>query len=126
MPRERIVERGSTNTLENVVFALPRMEGRVNLENVESVVVVTEWYHCRRAMMTLKRHLPVGIRYYAATYEPRGVGRADWWRSDEAARRVLKAWVRTPRYLATEDIEEIHEHGGPSSRMGHRRPGGRR
>ena len=88
------------------------MEGRVNLEDVESVVVVTEWYHCRRAMMTLKRHLPVGIRYYAATYEPRGVGRADWWRSDEGARRVLKEWAPTPRYLPTGDIEEIHAHGG--------------
>ncbi len=59
MPPERIiVESESTNTLENVVFALPEIESRVALETIGSMFVVTKWYHGRRAMMTLKRHLP--------------------------------------------------------------------
>ena len=63
VPRERvIVERSSTNTLENVTRALPLIADSIELECIEAVVVVAKWYHCRRATMTLKRHLPAGIR----------------------------------------------------------------
>ena len=62
--------------------------------------------------MPLKRHLPAGIRYFAAMYEARGAGRADWWQSEEGARRVLKEWDRMPRYLTTGDIGEIDEDEG--------------
>ncbi len=47
-----IVEDTSTNTLENVI-------------------VVAKWFHCRRAMMTLKRHMPLGVRYFTCMYAPK-------------------------------------------------------
>ena len=110
VPRECIiVESQSTNTLENVVFALPEIEKRVDLEEVESIVVVTKWYHCRRAIMTLKRHLPAGIRYFAMTYEPQGIGRSDWWQSEEGSRRVVKERDHISKYLESGDIGEIQE-----------------
>jgi len=112
-PRECIiVEDESANTLENVVFALPKIGERVDLQEIASIVVVTKWYHCRRAMMTLRRHLPAGVRYFAATYEPQGIGRSDWWQSEEGARSVMKEMDRIPRYLKSEDIAEIREDDG--------------
>jgi uncharacterized SAM-binding protein YcdF (DUF218 family) len=98
--------------LENVVLALPKIEQRVDLDKLTSIVVVTKWYHCRRAMMTLKRHLPAGIRYFAATYEPQGTRRADWWQSEQSARRVLKEWDHIPQYLASGDIGALREEDG--------------
>ena len=113
VPREcMIVEGESTNTLENVVLALPKLEQQVDLEKLASIVAVTKWYHCRRAMMTLKRHLPAGIRYFAVTYEPQGTRRADWWQSEQGSRHVLKEWDHIPQYLASGDIAELQEENG--------------
>lgn len=113
MARERtVVEDESANTLENVLFALPAIDRRVDIGSIESVVVVTKWYHCRRAMMTLKRHLPAAIRYYAVTYEPRGMERSDWWQSEVGRGRVLKERECISKYLAAGDIGEIREENG--------------
>jgi uncharacterized SAM-binding protein YcdF (DUF218 family) len=102
-----IVEDESTNTLENVAFALPKMAAHLDMERIEAIVVVTKWYHCRRAIMTLKRHLPKGIRYFAKTYEPRGIPRLGWHLREEAARRVLKEWRCIPEYLRRGDIADV-------------------
>ncbi len=107
-----IIESESTNTLENVVLALPKIKDRVDLGQVKSIAVVTKWYHCRRAMMTLKHHLPAGVRYFAVTYEPEGIGRSDWQRSERGSRRVWKEWGNIPKYVEAGDIEEIQKDGG--------------
>lgn len=50
VPRARIiVENASTNTLENVTLALTKIHARLDLERIESIILVTKWYHCRRA-----------------------------------------------------------------------------
>lgn len=111
--RERvIVESESTNTLENVVFAIPKITERVTLDRVKSVVVVTKWYHCRRAMMTLRRHFPPGIRYFAASCELEEIRGSNWWQTREGERRVLKELDRIPKYLSVGDIEEIRSENG--------------
>ena len=100
IPQDRIIiENESTNTLENVVFALPKIAACIHLESVKAVVAVAKWYHCRRAIMTLKRHLPEGIRYFTKSYEPSGIARLDWYFNEESTRRVLKEWQCIPKYL---------------------------
>jgi len=112
VPRQRVVVEGaSTNTLENVTMALPLLAERVDLDRIAAIVVVTKWYHCRRAMMTLRRHLRAGIRYYTRIYEPDVVRRDGWHLDPEAARRVLKEWRNIPRYLARGDIAEVRRDG---------------
>jgi len=113
VPRDRIiVEHESTNTLENVVFAWRELGNRVALPGIKAIVVLTKWYHCRRAMMTLKRHLPKRTRYFAASYEPASVTRCGWWLSEQGRRPVLKEWQSIPGYLNRGDIAEIREESG--------------
>jgi uncharacterized SAM-binding protein YcdF (DUF218 family) len=112
VPRSQIVvEEQSTNTLENVALAMPKVVAQIALEDIRAIVVIAKWYGCRRGMMTLKRHFPPGIRYYAQTYEPDVVRRADWYQHPEATRRVLKEWHSIPRYLERGDIAEIRREG---------------
>jgi len=106
-----IVESSSTNTLENVTLALPAISARIDLHCIEAIVVVAKWYHCRRATMTLRRHLPPGIRYYAMTYEPEGFARRDWHLDGAIVRRVRKEMSNIPRYLALGHIAEIRRDG---------------
>ena len=112
VPYDRmIVESSSTNTLENVTLALPAIAARIDLQCIEAIVVVAKWYHCRRAAMTLRRHLPPGIRYYTITYEPEGFARRDWHLDAAIARRVRKEIQAIPRYLELGHIAEIRRDG---------------
>jgi hypothetical protein len=110
--RDRIVvEDRSSNTLENAIYALPAVAARLDLEAVRAVVAVVKWYHGCRALMTLKRHWPAGIRYFLSPYEPDGVARSDWWQSEGGRRRVLKEWANIPKYLERGDITAIQQDG---------------
>ncbi len=111
-PEHIIVENRSTNTLENVTFALPLIEERMNLTAVKSVLIVAKWMHSRRVMMTLKRHLQNRIRYYAYTYEPEGITRENWSSNPRAeSANVIKNWENIPRYLERQHLEEISRDG---------------
>jgi len=107
-----IVEDESTTTLENVLFALPRIKARLDVRSVRAIVAVAKWYHCRRALMTLKRHFPQGIRYFACTYEPSDTTRAGWHLSPASRKRILKEWQCIPQYRERGDIAEIQKVAG--------------
>ena len=113
IPPERIIlENCSTNTLENVTFALPLIEQVISLEAIKTVLIVAKWMHSRRALMTLKRHMPGGIRYYAYTYEPNGVTRDNWHLNPHTeGANVMKHWERIPSYVERGHIEEVRRAG---------------
>jgi hypothetical protein len=103
-----IVEGQSTSSLENVTFALPLIAEKVPLTSLTAIIAICKWMHSRRILMTLKRHFPPGIRYYAHTYEPEGITRENWPLSPrQQSANVLKNWERIPQYLAWGHIEEI-------------------
>lgn len=107
-----ILENRSTNTLENVTFALPLIDLVVPLSSLKTVLIIAKWMHSRRALMTLKRHLPGGIRYYAHTYEPNGITRENWYLNPRAeSANVMKHWERIPSYLEWGHIEEVRRDG---------------
>ena len=110
-PDHIILEDQSSNTLENVTYALPKIAARLSLDRINSIIVITKWYHIRRSIMTLKRHLPDGIRYYAHTYEPPKTPLSGWWLDGISRGRVLKEWENIPEYLAKGDIAEIQKSG---------------
>jgi uncharacterized SAM-binding protein YcdF (DUF218 family) len=113
VPADRmIVENRSTNTLENVTFALPLIEPVIPLASIKTVLVVVKWMHSRRAVMTLKKHMPRGIRYYVHTFEPNGVTRDNWHLNPRAeSANVLKNWERIPQYLEWGHLEEVIRDG---------------
>ena len=79
---------------------------------IRSVLVVCKWMHFRRALMTLKGNLPASIRYYAATYEPAGVTRANWPQNPRmSTANVLKECEGITRYLASGHAAELQRDG---------------
>ncbi len=102
-----ICEERSTNTFENVEFALPLIDTKLGLTQVTALIAVAKWYHCRRALMTLKRFWPQPVRYYTATYEPNEAGCADWWQFDYGRRGVMKEWNAISTYRAQGWLADI-------------------
>lgn len=77
------VEPKSATTRENAEFTVRRLRA----EQVRSAIVVTSWYHARRALMTFEHFAPE-LKFYSRpsyygfdqTEWPRtGVGRHMWW-----------------------------------------------
>ena len=102
-----IVEDTSTNTHENVTYALAQLVHRVDLDAVQNVVVIAKWFHARRAIMTLKANFPPDIRYYAQTYAPEDIQPTNWHLDDYKTHYVLKNWRSIPIYLARGHLEEV-------------------
>ena len=112
VPRDDIiVEDQSANTLENVALALPLIARCVARKDVHSIVALTKWYHCCRAMMTLRRYLR-GVRFFPVSYEPADVTRSGWWLTEEGCGPVFKEWRVIPEYLKQGGIAEIQLVGG--------------
>lgn len=113
IPADKIIlENQSTNTFENVTFAFSLIAQKLPLSSIASVLVICKWMHSRRALMTLKRHFPPGIRYYAHTYEPAGITRENWHLDPyNVTANVLKNWESIPQYLAWGHLQEIIRDG---------------
>jgi uncharacterized SAM-binding protein YcdF (DUF218 family) len=106
-----IVEDASTNTLENVRFALPLVDAAIGLAQVRTIVVVAKWYHCRRAVMTLKRHMSPGVRYIPRTYAPNGIEPSNWHLGNEGRQAVLGNYTAIPTYLQRGHLADIEWDG---------------
>jgi uncharacterized SAM-binding protein YcdF (DUF218 family) len=102
-----LVEAASTTTIENVRFSLPLIDRIRPVERPPTLLVIAKWYHSRRAVMTLKRHLPRGTRYHVATYELPGLTRETWHMTPQGRETVLSNWPKIPRYLAQGHLEDI-------------------
>jgi uncharacterized SAM-binding protein YcdF (DUF218 family) len=107
--RDILIEDRSTNTLENVVLAREVLDREVGLAKVARIAVVVKNGHSRRALMTLRRHMPGHIGLLVAPYVPGylGVTKADWSES-EAGRKMVKGELdRIGKYLKKGDIQEL-------------------
>ncbi len=107
-----ILETRSVNTFQNVELALPEIAARLDLESITAVTAVVKWYHSRRCLMMLKRHMPPGIRYYVESYEPEAVTRSGWHAESYGRERVLKECRYVPEYLGRGNLAEVREEGG--------------
>lgn len=67
-PSNIYTEDRSTNTLENVVFGREKIP---HISEVKTITLVVRTYHARRALMTIKKHMPSHIHYFIAPYTPK-------------------------------------------------------
>ncbi|MBI4185533.1 YdcF family protein [Candidatus Berkelbacteria bacterium] len=107
---KKIIREGaSSNSLENVLNAIPDVEQTVGWSQVKSIVVVTKDYHMRRALMTLRKNVPSHVQFKAAPYvNPEyGITKQNWFESEIGRERVLDEVERIKKYLAKGDIAEL-------------------
>lgn len=107
--RDILIEDRSTNTLENVLLSREVIDREIGLDNVGTVAAIVKNYHARRALMTLKRHMPQHVSLRTAVYVTAAYGftRDDWHRSALGRERVTGELERISRYLAKGDLAEL-------------------
>ena len=97
----------ATNTLENVRYANMLIESDIGWDNISVVCGVMANAHARRALMTLRRHLPPYVAVKACPYVyPKHDLSA--WENDEAVRLwIEREYSKIGSYLAKGDIAPI-------------------
>jgi uncharacterized SAM-binding protein YcdF (DUF218 family) len=85
------LEPNSKTTKENAQFSIPLLRA----QGAKRVVVVTSWYHSRRALKCF-RHYASDIQFYSSpSYH--GFARADWTR-ENLRRRIRAEYLKTVGY----------------------------
>lgn len=88
--RDIEVENKSKTTHENARFCTPLLEA----EKVHSAIIVTSWYHSRRALKTFEHMVP-GIRFYSRPSYFK-YKHAQWDR--DFSRRIYWEYIKLPGY----------------------------
>lgn len=108
-PHDILIEDKSTNTLENVLFSIPILEKEIGLNNIKTITAIVKNYHSRRALMTLKKHLPKHIKLKASAYDSEDdkFGKDVWFESDRGEKKITEELNKIKTYLVKGDLEEI-------------------
>ena len=103
------IEDQSSNTWENVEFALPYL--REALKQELSITIICKWYH-RRAIHCLRTLLPEARTIYAITFEPIyssfAITRGNWVDHPDGKRRVIREWQEVRRRVTDGSFEELN------------------
>jgi uncharacterized SAM-binding protein YcdF (DUF218 family) len=107
--KDILIEDESTNTLENVVFSIHKIDEELGLNNIKFITVVAKNYHIRRVFMTLRKHLPRHIQLRAAPYTSDfyPFTKENWWQSDLGKEKVLEEVEKIKTYLIKGDLAEL-------------------
>lgn len=107
MPRTAmILETAATNTGDNVILGLRKLDEVMDRSTVRSVLVIGKACSLRRYLMTLERHWP-GLVVSAYPVNYLGVAVECWHEHAEFRRRVLAEFEKIPEYLQQGFLSEV-------------------
>ena len=105
-PSILILETHATNTGENVILGRRVVAERINVANIDSILVIGKVCAMRRYLMTLARHWP-GVAVYACPINYFGLPAERWHEHDEFRARVLAEYRKIPHYLQQDFLCEL-------------------
>ncbi|HEY4512461.1 MAG TPA: YdcF family protein [Candidatus Paceibacterota bacterium] len=108
--KDVLIENRASNTLENVLFTREILDRRIGLGKIKVIVVVVKNIHARRALMTLKKHMPSGIELKSAPYASdyyENVTKENWHKTESGRTLVMHELEKIQKYLTKGDISEL-------------------
>lgn len=98
VPEEAIIEEPCANdTIQNMIFSLAEIAKRQNVTEVESITIITEPFHMRRALFLANALLPRYLKIFGYT---EGIARQrEEWKIDERLNRCVYTEIAILRQL---------------------------
>jgi uncharacterized SAM-binding protein YcdF (DUF218 family) len=104
-----ILECEAMNTGDNVILGRRKVAQTMDVNEVDSVLVIGKVCAMRRYLMTLARHWP-GITVSACAINYFGLPIERWHQHDEFRSRVLAEFHKIPQYLQQDFLRELDGH----------------
>ena len=107
--KDILIENKSTNTLENVLFSAAIIDKELGLQNIHTITAVVKNYHARRALMTLRKHIPKNIQLKSAAYVSvhYPFTKDNWYATESGNKKVGEEVEKIRMYLAKGDLAEL-------------------
>jgi len=104
-----ILECEAMNTGDNVILGRRKVAEQMDVNGIDSVLVIGKVCAMRRYLMTLARHWP-GITVSACAINYFGLPFERWHEHDEFRARVLAEFHKIPQYLQQDFLRELDGH----------------
>ncbi|WP_395541761.1 YdcF family protein [Neotabrizicola sp. sgz301269] len=103
-----LVEKTARNTAENAALGAALIARDIGWAGLRSLAVSAKPFHMRRALMTLRRHVPPGIRLIAQPpEEPGDLSATNWWQSAQGRQRVFSELGKISEYALKGDLGDV-------------------
>ncbi|MDB5659247.1 MAG: H+/gluconate symporter and related permease-like protein [Cypionkella sp.] len=103
-----LVEKTARNSFENAAFGAAMIEKELGWRSVRSIAVCAKPFHMRRAIMTLRQHIPAEVRLVAQPPSDPGDLAADtWWQTPEGRRRIFAELGKISAYALKGDLSDV-------------------
>ncbi|AGT10913.1 YdcF family protein [Paracoccus aminophilus] len=103
-----LIEPTARHTGENAALGAALIETTLGWAQVRSMAVCAKPFHMRRAIMTLRKHIPAEVRLIAQPPEdPRDLAAESWWQSAQGRQRVLTELGKISEYALRGDLGDV-------------------
>lgn len=103
-----LLEPEARNSAENAEFGAALIARTLGWDRVQTMAVCAKPFHMRRAIMTLRRHIPAQVQLVAQPPDaPGDLAAASWWQTDSGRRRVLAELGKISEYALKGDLGDV-------------------
>lgn len=103
-----LLEKAARNTAENAAFGAALVEKELGWANIRSLAVCAKPFHMRRALMTLRRHVPTDVRLIAQPPDdPRDLSAETWWQTAGGRERIFAELGKISEYALKGDLGDV-------------------
>lgn len=106
--RALLLEKSSRNTAQNAEFGAALIEQDLGWDRVRSLAVCCKPFHMRRAIMTLRRHVPPEVRLVAQPpNHPGDLAAETWWQTEQGRQRIFGELAKIADYALKGDLGDV-------------------
>lgn len=103
-----LLENAARNTAENAAFGAALIEKELGWGNVRSLAVCAKPFHMRRAIMTLRQHIPTDVRLVAQPpADPGDLSAETWWQTPRGRQRIFAELGKISEYALKGDLGDV-------------------
>lgn len=103
-----LLEREARNTADNATFGAALIATELGWDTVNAVAVCAKPFHMRRAIMTLRKHVPAHVRLIARPpNDPGDLSAETWWQTEWGRQRVLGELGKISEYALKGDLGDV-------------------
>ena len=103
-----LVEKTARNTMENAELGAALIAREIGWAGLRSLAVCAKPFHMRRALMTLRRHVPPGLRLIARPpADPGDLSATTWWQTEQGRQRIFAELGKSGEYALKGDLGDV-------------------